>query len=187
MSRIGKQPITIKDSVDVTIEDGGAYGNIKVVVKGPKGELTEDIRQGISINIDADNKVVNVDRANDDKSVRALHGLYRALIDNMIEGVTNGYQKTLEIHGVGYRVKLAGKNLDISLGQNHPLFFECPEGIEFEVQKDVDIIVKGIDKQLVGETAAQIRSMKKPEPYKGKGIRYQGEYVRRKEGKSGVK
>lgn len=187
MSRVGLKPITIKESVEVTAEDGGNFGNVVVKVKGPKGELTRDVRKGITIEVDKEEKLVKVGRVSDSKSVRAFHGLYRALIQNMIDGVTDGFFKELEIHGVGYRAKMVGKNIELVLGWTHPVTFKVPEGIEAEITKDVDIKITGIDNILVGQTAAKIRDLKKPEPYKGKGIRYKGEYVRRKAGKTAIK
>ncbi|MBD3363185.1 50S ribosomal protein L6 [Candidatus Dojkabacteria bacterium] len=187
MSRIGYKPIKFDTPVEIKVEKGGSFGNILVTVKGPKGELKQDIRNGINVEVDQENKVIELTRENDLHQMKAYHGLYRSLIANMIEGVTKGYEKNLEIHGVGYRVKLTGNKLDFSLGQNHPIEIEAPEGIEFEVKDEVKIKVKGIDKQLVGKIAAQIREIKKPEPYKGKGIRYVGEYVRRKAGKAAIK
>ncbi|MCA9385824.1 50S ribosomal protein L6 [Candidatus Dojkabacteria bacterium] len=187
MSRIGQQPITIPSSVSVTIEKGGDYGNQIVTVKGPKGELAESIRHGISVEFNTESNEVTLTRKNDSKQNKAFHGLYRSLIDSMVQGVTEGFSKVLEIHGVGYRAKVVGKQLELSLGLNHPILFDIPDGIEITVVKDIDITVGGIDKQLVGHVAAVIRDYRKPEPYKGKGIRYQGEYVRRKVGKTAAK
>ncbi len=187
MSRIGKQKINVKDGIQISIEDGGRFHHQLVKVKGPKGELQEDIRRGVKVTYNKESKEISLEVEKDTKQNKSLHGLYRSLIDNMCVGVVEGYSKYLELHGVGYRVKLNGKNLELNLGLNHPIIFEVVDGIEFEVIKDVDILVKGISKQLVGEVAAKIRRLRKPEPYKGKGIRYKGEYVRRKAGKTAVK
>ncbi|MCT4565508.1 MAG: 50S ribosomal protein L6 [Maledivibacter sp.] len=178
MSRIGKQPITIPQGVQVTVTEKNL-----VVVKGPKGELSEQINPDIKVNIN--DNVITIERPSDKKDHRALHGLSRALIANMLEGVTNGYEKKLQIIGVGYRAQKKGKVLNLQLGFSHPVDMEDPEGITVETPSQTEIIVKGINKQLVGNYAAKIRDLRKPEPYKGKGIRYEGEYVRRKEGKAG--
>lgn len=177
MSRIGKNPIDIPSGVEVKMN-----GNV-VEVKGPKGSLKTEFNPIINIAIE-DNQVI-VTRPNDNKDVRALHGLYRTLIANNIEGVLNGYEKKLEIIGTGYRAQKQGKKLNMNLGHSHPIELEDPEGIEVEVPSNTEITVKGIDKQRVGAYAAKIRSFRSPEPYKGKGIRYVGEYVRRKVGKTG--
>lgn len=182
MSRVGKQPIKIENNVTVEIQDGGEYGYKKVVVKGPKGQLEESLRRGVEVEI-KDNNIV-VERVNDSKRNRSFHGLYRTLIANMIEGVIKGYSTVLELHGVGYRVSMKGQDLEFKLGLNHPIVIKAPEGITFVVKDEVDITISGINKQMVGQTAASIRELKKPEPYKGKGIRYKGEQVRRKSGKS---
>ena len=179
MSRIGKAPITIPAGVTVTVEDN------KVTVKGPKGELSRQINKDMGIEVK--DGVITVSRPNDDKTNRSLHGLSRTLINNMVEGVTKGYSKTLEIQGVGYRAALQGKNINFTLGFSHPVVMEPPKGIEFEVPAPNKIIVKGIDKEQVGAVAANIRVLRPPEPYKGKGIRYEGEYVARKVGKAGAK
>jgi large subunit ribosomal protein L6 len=175
MSRIGKLPIEIPASVDVQIE------NSVVRVKGPKGELTQAVSRDLSFERE-DSKLV-VTRPTDRKDHRALHGLTRTLIYNMVVGVTDGYEKRLEIQGVGYRAQLKGKALELALGYSHPVKVEAPEGIEFEVPQPTQVIVRGIDKQAVGEIAARIRKTRPPEPYKGKGVRYQDEYVARKVGK----
>ena len=175
MSRIGKQPIPVPDGVEVTIEAE------LVRVKGPKGELQERVSRDIGI--EQQNGEILVSRPTDRGEHRALHGLTRSLIANMVEGVTNGYEKRLEIQGVGYRAALAGRRLPLSLGYSHPVEIEAPEGIDFEVPVPTQIVVRGISKQAVGEVAANIRKRRPPEPYKGKGIRYQGEYVARKVGK----
>jgi large subunit ribosomal protein L6 len=153
------------------------------VVKGPKGELSHTVAEPIEVKVE-DGKVT-VGRPNDENTVRALHGLTRSLINNMVVGVTDGYRKTLEIVGVGYRVQAKGKNLEFSLGFSHPVTVEAPEGIDFKVERPTVFSVEGIDKQKVGEVAANIRKLRKPDPYKGKGVRYQGEQIRRKVGKAG--
>lgn len=179
MSRIGKKPIEIKKGVTVEIKDG------TIKVKGPKGELTQtyDTR----INISVENGQVVLTRNSDEKRVRALHGLYRALIQNMINGVTEGYTKKLEIVGVGYRAEWKGRGLQLALGYSHPIFFIPPKDVKIEVPAPTNIVVSGIDKQLVGQVAAKIRSFRPPEPYKGKGIRYEGEQIIRKAGKTAGK
>jgi large subunit ribosomal protein L6 len=176
MSRIGKQPIAIPDGVTVQA-DGG-----RVTVKGPGGTLDERVSPDMRVAIEGGE--VRVERPSDEREHRALHGLTRSLIANMVEGVTKGFERKLEIQGVGYRVALKGRDLELQLGFSHPVDFAAPEGIDFEVPAPNRITVKGIDKQLVGETAAKIRKLRKPEPYKGKGIRYEGEYVRKKAGKA---
>lgn len=178
MSRIGLQPIDIPSGVEVKIDD-----NNLVEVKGPKGSISQQLNEEMKIKIE-DNQIL-VERPSDKKFHKSIHGLTRTLIANMIEGVVNGYSKTLEIHGTGYRAQKQGKKLILNLGYSHPIELEDPEGIEVEVPSNTQIIVKGIDKQLVGSHAAVIRDFRKPEPYKGKGIRYADEYVRRKVGKTG--
>jgi large subunit ribosomal protein L6 len=185
MSRVGKKPITIDSSVKVEIAKGSKYGNQTVKVVGPKGTLELELRKGVNV-AQADNSIV-LTVENETKQNKALHGLYRAMINNMVDGVKNGYSKVLEIHGVGFRSRLKGQDIEFDLGFTHPVLFKAPQGITFTVQDDVNVTVTGIDKQLVGETAAKIRRIKQPEPYKGKGIRYQGEYVRRKQGKTASK
>jgi large subunit ribosomal protein L6 len=175
MSRIGRKPVDVPAAVTVTI----APGNI--AVKGPKGELTQTYSQDMKVS--QEESTILVARPTDRGEHRALHGLTRSLIANMVEGVTDGFEKRLEIQGVGYRAALKGKNLELALGFSHPVSIEAPEGIEFEVPQPTEIIVRGIDKQLVGQVAADIRKRRKPEPYKGKGIRYRGEQVLRKVGK----
>jgi large subunit ribosomal protein L6 len=175
MSRIGKQPIPVPDGVEVTIEPE------RVRVKGPKGELEEHVNRDIAVRQD-DGQIL-VTRPTDRGTHRALHGLTRSLIANMVEGVTNGFEKRLEIQGVGYRAQLQGRKLVLALGYSHPVEMEAPEGIDFEVPQPTRIVVRGISKQAVGEVAANIRKARPPEPYKGKGIRYEGEYVARKVGK----
>ncbi len=179
MSRVGKKLITIPKGVQLNVREG------KLIAKGPKGELSVNIPEEIKFNQEGD--TVTFERASDEKHVRALHGLTRALAASSIEGVTNGFQKNLQIEGVGFRAELRGKNLLLSLGFSHPILFMQPEGIDFSITSPTAVQVKGIDKQLVGEVAAKIRKLRKPEPYKGKGVRYEGEYVRRKAGKSAGK
>ena len=175
MSRIGKQPIAVPDGVEITVEPE------LVRVKGPKGELAERVSRDIGV--EQQNGELLVTRPSDRGEHRALHGLTRSLIFNMVEGVKNGYEKRLEIQGVGYRAQLQGRMLVLALGYSHPVELEAPEGIDFEVPVPTRIVVRGISKQAVGEVAANIRKRRPPEPYKGKGIRYEGEYVPRKVGK----
>jgi large subunit ribosomal protein L6 len=175
MSRIGKQPITLPDGVEVDVKPGN------VSVKGPKGELQQTLAP--EMKVDVADGTLTVERPTDRGEHRALHGLTRSLIANMVQGVTEGYEKRLEIQGVGYRAQLKGKALEMALGYSHPVTLEAPEGIEFEVPQPTEVVVRGIDKQLVGETAARIRKSRPPEPYKGKGVRYAGEHVARKVGK----
>lgn len=179
MSRIGNQPIAIPNGVDITL-DGHT-----LTVKGPKGTLSHKLPQSMQVEVTADE--VKVARPSDDKEHKSLHGLTRSLINNMVIGVTKGYSKTLEIVGVGYRAAMKGKNLNLTLGFSHPVIMEPPAGIEFETPEPTKIIVKGADKEVVGQVAAEIRDWRKPEPYKGKGVRYEGEHVRRKAGKTGAK
>ncbi|MDI3309843.1 MAG: 50S ribosomal protein L6 [Thermoanaerobacterium sp.] len=179
MSRIGKQPVDIPKDVTVTVN------NNHVVVKGPKGTLERDFPNLVNIAVE-DNKVI-VTRNSDDKETRAMHGTTRALIQNMVKGVSTGYEKSLEIVGVGYRVAKQGKKIVLTVGYSHPVEIEEEPGIEFVVDGTNKITVKGIDKQRVGEVAANIRKVRQPDAYKGKGIRYVGEYVRLKEGKTGKK
>jgi large subunit ribosomal protein L6 len=175
MSRIGRKPVPVPEAVTVEIAPG------KIAVKGPKGELRQALSPEMAVE-EADG-TITVARPTDRGEHRALHGLTRSLIANMVEGVTEGFEKRLEIQGVGYRAQLRGKNLELALGFSHPVSVEAPEGIEFEVPQPTEIVVRGIDKQLVGQVAADIRKRRPPEPYKGKGIRYQGEQVLRKVGK----
>jgi large subunit ribosomal protein L6 len=175
MSRIGKKPIAVPSGVTVTIDPE------VVRVHGPKGELSERIPRDITVAQEGEEILVT--RPTDRGEHRALHGLTRSLVANMVEGVTEGFQKTLEIQGVGYRAQLKGKDLELALGYSHPVPVKAPDGIEFEVPQPTRVIVKGISKQAVGEVAAYIRKQRPPEPYKGKGIRYEGEYVARKVGK----
>ena len=177
MSRIGRLPVAIPSGVDVTI-DGQT-----VTVKGPKGELHHTVAQPITVERAEDS--VQVNRPNDERQSRSLHGLTRSLIANMVTGVTEGYTKKLEIHGTGYRVLNKGGALEFALGYSHPIVIEAPEGISFAVESATRFSVQGIDKQLVGEVAANIRKLRKPDPYKGKGVRYEGEQIRRKVGKAG--
>lgn len=179
MSRIGKQPITIPDGVEVKID-----GN-KISVKGPKGTLEKEINP--IVNVTVEGNTVTVTRPNDEALSRSLHGLTRTLINNMIVGVKEEFKKELEINGVGYRVAKQGNNLNLTLGYSHPVIFEAPAGITFDVPNPNQIIVRGIDKELVGQTAAVIRTKRLPEVYKGKGIKYADEFIRRKEGKAGKK
>lgn len=178
MSRIGFNPINIPDNVEIKTNDVNL-----VEVKGPKGQLSVKINPYMEIKIE--DNVLTIDRPNDNKTNRSMHGLSRTLIDNMIVGVTEGYSKTLEIQGTGYRAAKQGNKLVLTLGYSHPLELEDPAGIEVEVPAQNKIIIRGIDKQQVGNYAANIREYRKPEPYKGKGIRYTGEHVRRKVGKTG--
>ncbi|WP_031510584.1 50S ribosomal protein L6 [Streptomyces megasporus] len=178
MSRIGKLPIQVPAGVDVTI-DGRT-----VAVKGPKGTLTHTVAAPIEVAKDEDG-TLRVTRPNDENRNKALHGLSRTLVANMITGVTQGYTKQLEISGVGYRVQAKGSNLEFSLGYSHPILVEAPEGITFKVETPTRFSVEGIDKQKVGEIAARIRKLRKPDPYKAKGVKYAGEVIRRKVGKAG--
>jgi large subunit ribosomal protein L6 len=175
MSRIGRKPIPVPAGVSVAIEPE------RVTVNGPRGELSERIHRDITVAREGEELIVT--RPTDRGEHRALHGLTRSLVANMVEGVTSGYEKRLEIQGVGYRAQLKGRDLELALGYSHPVPIRAPDGIEFEVPQPTRIVVRGISKQLVGETAANIRKQRKPEPYKGKGIRYEGEYVARKVGK----
>ncbi|WP_433265805.1 50S ribosomal protein L6 [Actinosynnema sp. CS-041913] len=178
MSRIGKLPITVPSGVDVDIA-GRA-----VSVKGPKGTLSLTIAEPIIIE-KVEDGTLEVKRPNDERRSRSLHGLSRTLVQNMVIGVTQGYEKKMEIHGVGYRVALKGSDLEFALGYSHPVKVEAPDGITFAVETPTRFSVSGIDKQLVGEVAANIRKLRKPDPYKGKGVRYAGEKIRRKVGKTG--
>ena len=177
MSRIGRKPIVIPQGVQVELN-----GNT-VKVKGPKGELTQTVHPEIQLVLE--DKTLKVERPSDEKKHRSLHGLTRTLVSNMVEGVTNGFSKALDINGVGYRAAKQGKNLLLTIGYSHPVEIEPLQGIEFEVPATNKIVVKGIDKQTVGQMAAQVRSVREPEPYKGKGIKYEKEVIRRKAGKAG--
>ena len=176
MSRIGLKPIEIPEGVEVTLDGNTA------TVKGSKGTLTKDLHADIKVNID--DKVITFERPTEGKEHRSLHGTTRSLLNNMVVGVSKGYEKKLEIIGVGYRAALQGQKLVVSAGYSHPVEIEHIEGIEFDVPKNTQVIVKGIDKELVGAVASNIRAIRPPEPYKGKGIRYKDEVVRRKEGKT---
>ena len=182
MSRIGRLPIAVPAGVTVTIDD-----NNLVTVKGPKGTLSQQINPDISVKLE--NNEIKVARPSDDKQHRAWHGLYRALIHNMVVGVTEGFSKTLEMVGTGYHAeaKDSGKKLDIAIGFSHPVILDAPENVSFETPNQTTIVIKGINKQVVGNLAADIRAIRPPEPYLGKGIKYQGERILRKEGKAGKK
>ncbi len=176
MSRIGKKPVTLPKGVTVAMKDGS------VVVKGPKGELSAKVHPDISVAVSGSEVVLT--RTSDEKKQKALHGLWRALIQNMVRGVTEGYQRKLEIVGVGYRAEMKGSRLNLLVGYSHPILFAPPEGVKIETPTQTNITISGVDKQLVGLVAAKIRSFRQPEPYKGKGIKYEGEYIRRKAGKA---
>ena len=177
MSRIGKMPIAVPAGVEITI-DGAT-----VTVKGPKGELTRSFAEMLTISLN--DGVLTVERPDDSREAKSLHGLTRTLLHNMVEGVTTGFSKKLQLVGVGYRAAKKGNDLEMQLGFSHPVLIECPENISFECPSQTEIIVSGISKEQVGQVAANIRKWRKPEPYKGKGIRYEGENVRRKAGKAG--
>jgi large subunit ribosomal protein L6 len=179
MSRIGKRPIPIPDKVTISIE--GAT----VTIKGPKGQLSRDLVPEVSVK--QEDGTLTVKRRDESRIARQRHGLSRTLVANMVEGVSQGFQKRLEIQGVGYRAQVQGRNLLLNMGYSHPVTIEPPEGIQLAVENNTNVIVSGIDKEVVGNIAAQIRSVRPPEPYKGKGIRYSGEFVRRKVGKTGKK
>ncbi len=178
MSRIGKLPVSIPGGVTITVDSANL-----VTVKGPKGTLSTKISPDMIV--EQDNGVLNVKRPSDDKRHRALHGLTRTLINNMVIGTTTGYSKNLDVVGVGYRAQVQGSKLTLNVGYSHPVEINAPDGISFATPTPNKIVVSGIDKQLVGQIAANIRAVREPEPYKGKGIRYENEYVRRKEGKTG--
>ena len=177
MSRIGNKPITIPSGVQV------AFNGTACSVKGPKGELSFNMDSRITPN--QEDGSLSFARANDSKEMRSLHGLTRSMVANMVEGVSEGFQKNLQVEGVGFKVEMRGQNRLLNLGYSHPILFMPPEGIEFVVTGATSFSVKGIDKQLVGQVAAKARMLRKPEPYKGKGVRYEGEYIRRKAGKAG--
>ena len=177
MSRIGKAPITVPSGVDVTVEGQ------TVTVKGPKGTLAHTVDQPIAVSLD--DGVLSVSRPNDERENRSLHGLSRSLLNNLVHGVSQGFERKLEIHGVGYRVQLKGSDLEFALGYSHPVKVPAPEGITFTLESPTRFAVQGIDKQLVGQVAANIRRLRRPDPYKGKGVRYAGEQIRRKVGKTG--
>jgi large subunit ribosomal protein L6 len=176
MSRIGKQPIAVPSGVEVQVD------GVRVAVKGPRGQLERTMHPDMQIRLE--DATVSVSRPSDERLHRSLHGLTRSLIANMVQGVTEGFEKRLEIVGVGYRATLKGNDLELALGFSHTVGVPAPDGIEFEVPAPNRIVVRGIDKELVGEVAANIRKLRKPEPYKGKGVRYEGEYVRKKAGKA---
>ena len=178
MSRIGKQPVLVPAGVDVTIDGRN------VSVKGPKGTLTLDVAEPITVERNEDGAIV-VSRPDDERRSRSLHGLSRTLVANLVTGVTEGYTRKMEIFGVGYRVQLKGSNLEFALGYSHPVVIEAPEGITFAVETPTKFSVTGIDKQKVGQISAVIRRLRRPDPYKGKGVRYEGEQIRRKVGKTG--
>jgi large subunit ribosomal protein L6 len=179
MSRIGKKPITVPNGVTVQVEGG------HVAVKGPKGELSHTVHPEMQVTLD--DGEIRVVRPSDQKRHRALHGLTRSLLYNMVEGVTHGFTKRLEIHGVGYKAEAISKGVRLVVGYSHPVDYAPPAGVNIQVENPTTLAVEGIDKQAVGQVAAEIRKVRPPEPYKGKGIRYQGEYVRRKAGKTGAK
>jgi large subunit ribosomal protein L6 len=179
MSRIGRKPITIPSGVNVSLD------NTLITVKGPKGTLSRSLHKDMKIVVDGE--VINVERPSDNKLHRSLHGTTRSVVANMVNGVTQGFEKTLELVGVGYRANKNGNKLVLNVGYSHPVEFNAENGIEFDVPSNTKIIVKGIDKELVGAMAAKIRSVREPEPYKGKGIKYEGERILRKEGKAGKK
>lgn len=180
MSRIGRMPVTVPSGVDIKINSAN-----HMTVKGPKGTLERDLHKDMIIKVE--NNEIIVSRPSENKLHKSLHGLTRTLINNMVVGTTQGFEKALEINGVGYRAQKQGKTLNLTLGYSHPITFDEPEGITIDVPTQTSIVVKGIDKQAVGEVAAKIRGYRKPEPYKGKGIKYTTETIRRKEGKTGKK
>jgi large subunit ribosomal protein L6 len=175
MSRIGKKPITVPQGVKIAVEDN------TVKVEGPKGRLSQSIPSGLSVKMDG--QVLTVDRSSDHRTVRALHGLTRSLLANMVHGVKDGFERKLDIVGIGYRAQLQGKNLQLALGYSHPVIFPIPDGVQAEVERQVSITLKGPDKALLGQLAAKLRALRKPDPYKGKGIKYAEEHIRRKVGK----
>jgi large subunit ribosomal protein L6 len=177
MSRIGKKPVAIPGGVQVTLKDA------VVAVKGPKGELKKPLPEGVKVQVEK--AAVAVARENDEPAIRARHGLVRALINNMIEGVTKGFERRLEINGVGYKAEVAGEKLTLSLGYSHPIAYALPKGITAKVEKNI-LILGGIDRELLGQTAAKVRSFRPPEPYKGKGVKYLEEVIKRKVGKTGA-
>ena len=179
VSRIGLKPLQIPDKVQVVIKDNC------IIAKGPKGELSHNIPEPIEYKLE--NNVLTFSRPNDEKKVRALHGLTRALTANLVQGVATGFTKTLKIEGVGFKAEMKGVNLFLSLGYSHPILVVPPQGIEIQTPTPTTIVIGGADKQLVGELSARVRKLRKPEPYKGKGVRYEGEYVRRKAGKTNSK
>lgn len=182
MSKIGQKLIVVPSNVTVTISKGGLYGNQVVKVAGPLGELTQDIRPGVTVAIEGSD--LKVTRLNDEMDAKAYHGLYRSILSNMVQGVVTAYEKKLEIQGVGYRGIQKGNSSELSLGYSHKITYTAPEGITLTMVDETNITISGCDKQKVGQVAAEIRQLKKPEPYKGKGIRYLGEQVKRKAGKT---
>jgi large subunit ribosomal protein L6 len=179
MSRIGRKPITIPSGVNVTLD------NTLITVKGPKGTLSRELHKDMKVSVE--DNVLTVERPSDNKLHRSLHGTTRSVVQNMVSGVTDGFTKSLDLVGVGYRANKSGNKLVLNVGYSHPVEIEPENGIEFDVPSNIKIIVKGIDKELVGATAAKVRSVREPEPYKGKGIKYEGERILRKEGKAGKK
>jgi large subunit ribosomal protein L6 len=179
MSRIGRKPITVPSGVDITLN------NTAITVKGPKGSLTRELHKDMKVVVEGN--AINIERPSDNKLHRSLHGTTRSVVNNMVSGVTEGFSKTLELVGVGYRASLSGNKIVLNVGYSHPVEIVPEAGIEFEVPSNTRIIVKGIDKERVGAYAAKIRSVREPEPYKGKGIKYEGERIIRKEGKAGKK
>jgi large subunit ribosomal protein L6 len=175
MSRIGKKPIPVPQGVKIAVE-----GNT-VRVEGPKGQLSQRVPESVSVKIESD--VLTVDRSSDHRNVRALHGLTRSLLANMVHGVKDGFERKLEIVGIGYRAQLTGRNLQLALGYSHPVIFPLPDGVQAEIERQVSITLKGADKALLGQVAAKLRALRKPDPYKGKGIKYAEEQIRRKVGK----
>ncbi len=182
MSKIGKKLITIPEKVTINVADGGLYENQTITVTGPQGELKLDTRPGVKVEIE--NNVLKVTRESDDKQVKAYHGLFRSLIANMVQGVVTPFEKKLEIQGVGYRGAQKGNAIELALGFSHKVNYTAPEGITIKMKDDTNIVITGCDKQMVGQVASEIRALRKPEPYKGKGIRYLGEEVKRKAGKT---
>ena len=180
MSRIGRKPIPVPQGVKVAVDAGSGA----VRVEGPKGKLSHTVPSGISVKSEA--AVVTVDRSSDNRNVRALHGLTRSLIANMVHGVKDGFERKLEIVGIGYRCQLQGKSLQLALGYSHPVIFPLPEGIQAEVEKQVSITLRGADKALLGQTAALLRGLRKPDPYQQKGVRFTGEVLKKKAGKTGA-
>ncbi len=178
MSRIGKKPIPVPDGVKILLD-----GNV-VRAEGPKGKLTQPLSTGMTAKLDG--KVLTIERGDDSRTARALHGLTRSLVANMVHGVKDGYERKLEIVGIGYRAQMQGKNIQLALGYSHPVIFPLPEGVTAEIEKQVSVTLKGADKALLGETAAKLRALRKPDPYKGKGIKYADETIRRKQGKTGA-
>ena len=181
MSRIGKVPVKIPDGVEVQLSEGS------ITVKGPKGSLSQKILSDIKIDVNDKEKVLTVSSAYDDKKLRAQWGLHRILVNNMVIGVTSGFQKVLVIEGIGYKAELKGKKLSIAAGLSHTVLYEPREGVTLSLEGPLKVVISGIDKQAVGQAAAEIRKIRPPEPYKGKGIRYQGEHIHRKAGKTGIK